>query len=368
MITVQKASLVKGLDTVARAVAGRSTLPVLGCILLAVDGERLRLQATDLSTALTCWVGAKVEGDGALAAPAKTLIDVVKAMPDGDLEICFGEKENKIRLQAGRDKAEVKGIDAQEFPIVPRADQLSETRLEVPVADLRAAINRTIFCAATTESARPVLAGVRLHAENGRAAFAAVDGFRLAEAVVQVGDGNLSAIIPAIALERLGYALPNDAETVALYAATNGNQVGFASGPVEMIAQLVEGQFPDFTHAFQHEWVLNVEVSAAELRAALKAVNVFARENDGAGACLTVEDGCLLLNAVSPLTGQGEARVKAKSGASELLKIKLSAKYLLDALGAISGDCTLHLADPRKPALITAGDNLRYVIMPMASG
>src|SRR5271157_4204029 len=128
-------NLAKGLSVVSRAVAARSTLPVLGNILLASDNGRLRLSATNLELGITCWIGAKIEEDGSTTIPAKTLVDLVNTLPPDKVDLSLVVRTQTINLSCGRIHANLKGIDAQEFPILPAANL--DAGIQLNVEDLR---------------------------------------------------------------------------------------------------------------------------------------------------------------------------------------------------------------------------------------
>ena len=150
-------NLAKGLGIVGRAVSPRSTLPVLGNILLATDAGRLKLSATNLEVGINCWIGAKVEEDGATTVPARTLVDLVNALPPERVDMELVVRTQTLNLRAGRSESNIKGIDAQEFPIVPAPEGEGGIPIEPDV--LRTAIQQVAFAAATDES-RPILTGV----------------------------------------------------------------------------------------------------------------------------------------------------------------------------------------------------------------
>src|SRR3712207_7142331 len=98
-------NLKRGIAIVSHAVAAKSTLPVLSNILLSTDGGRLRLQATNLELGLTCWVGAKIEEDGAITVPAKLLADFVNNLPNDTIALTLDERTQTLHVQCGRSDA-----------------------------------------------------------------------------------------------------------------------------------------------------------------------------------------------------------------------------------------------------------------------
>ncbi|GIW09193.1 MAG: hypothetical protein KatS3mg061_0250 [Dehalococcoidia bacterium] len=180
-------NLKRGLAVVGRAVASRSTLPITGNILLATDEGRLRLAATNLEIGITCWIGAKVEGEGAIAVPAKLLSEFVGVLPNDRIDLSLTGKV--LRLKCARFEARINGQDADDFPPVATWQTLVDSAsrdgevvtVTVEAEALQEAISQVVFAAATDDS-RPVLAGVLTQIGEEEITFAAADGFRLSGA------------------------------------------------------------------------------------------------------------------------------------------------------------------------------------------
>ena len=161
--TCLQENLAKGLSIVGRAVSPRSTLPILSHILLTTDGGRLRLSATNLEIGINCWVGARVEEEGAVAVPARTLVDLVNAFPPDQVSMEGVVRTMTLNLRCGRSEANIRGMDAVEFPPVPVLEGEGGIRLDPEV--LRTAIAQVAFAAAVDE-ARPILTGVLVRFEE----------------------------------------------------------------------------------------------------------------------------------------------------------------------------------------------------------
>ncbi len=205
-ISCLQENLAKGLATVGRAVATRSTLPVLSNILLESNGGRLRLAATNLEIGISCWVGAHVEEEGSTTVPARLLTEFVNSLPPGQIDLELTARTQTLNLKCARYEANIKGIDASEFPTVPTADSIGAgNRLHLPADTFRRMIDQSVFAAATDES-RPILTGVLIKFHQGGLTLAAADGFRLAVTSADVGvdlDQTASVIVPARALAEL---------------------------------------------------------------------------------------------------------------------------------------------------------------------
>jgi DNA polymerase-3 subunit beta len=186
-LTSLKDTLDAGLDMVARAVRERSTLPVLSNVLLATEGGRLKLAATNLEIGITCWIAAQVETDGAITVPARTFADLVDALPQDAVSMALNGAHT-LKLQAGRFKSTLKGIAAEEFPVIPGVEGDGAVHTEcfsIAPDTLRAMIDQVVFAAAKDES-RPILTGVLAKFDGKAFTLVAADGFRLSVRTAQL--------------------------------------------------------------------------------------------------------------------------------------------------------------------------------------
>jgi len=367
-------NLAKGLGIVSRAVAARSTLPVLGNILLASDNARLRLSATNLELGITCWIGAKIEEEGSTTVPAKTLVDLVNTLPQDKVEMSLVVRTQTLNLSCGRVQANIKGIDAQEFPLIPPANL--DDALQLNVEDFREMINHVIFAAATDE-ARPILTGVLAKIEGGQVTLAAADGFRLSLRTAHLSTPNaepIQAIIPARALAELGRVITAE-EPVFMSLPPGRGQVIFHHDSVELVSQLIEGAFPDYNNVVPKNYTTRTVMSTAEFRKACKTSDIFAREAAHT-ARLKIKPGSELtpghvtISATAAETGDNVTELDATVDGGPI-EIAFNVKYLVDVLNVLdTPNVALETSTSSSPGVIrpVGRDDFLYVIMPMHLG
>ncbi len=368
-------NLAKGLSIVGRAVATRSTLPVLSNILLATDQGRLKLSATNLEIGITCWIGAKVEEDGAMTVPAHTFVDLVSALPAERVDMELVVRTQTLNLKCGRFENNVRGIDATEFPLIPTADDDKAIRIDPTV--LRTLVSQVVFAAATDES-RPILTGVLAKFDNDKVTFAASDGFRLAvrtAPLLEPVPAPLSVIIPARALAELGRVSGDQEDPVTINITPSKSQVLFHLDHIELVSQLIDGNFPDYTQIIPKKKETRTVVGTAELLKACKAANVFARESANI-VKLTVEPGSELapghitVQATSAETGDNVGEMDATVEGTPI-QIAFNVKYLIDMLSAANAaQVALETTTPSSPGkFVPVGDDaFLCVVMPMHIG
>jgi DNA polymerase-3 subunit beta len=377
-------NLAKGLATVSRAVASRSTLPVLGNVLLATDQGRLKLAATNLELAVTCWIGAKVDEDGATTVPARLLVDFVNSLPPERIDMQLNARTQTLRLKCARYDANIKGIDATEFPIIPTLADSKKIPLEPEV--LREMIEQVTFAAATDES-RPVLTGVAVRFDKDRVMFAAADGFRLSVRHATLStpvDQPTNVIIPAKALQEVGRVSGDQEDPIEMAVTESRSQVLFRLTNIEIVSQLIDGVFPDVMRIIPESHVTRTVVTTAELQNAVKASAVFAREamntvrlqaapageagapSEGAVAA----PGKMTITATSAESGDNLGEIDATVDGAPI-EIAFNARYLADVLNVLHApQVVIETSSSSSPGVFKAvgRDDFTHVIMPMQLG
>lgn len=368
-------NLAKGLSIVSRAVASRSTLPVLSNVLVATDQSRLRLSATNLELAITCWIGAKIEEEGSTTIPAKTFIDIVNALPQGQMDMHLNIRTQSLNVRGGAFVNDVKCIDAQEFPIIPLAD-LSDG-LNLNVVDLREMIDQVAFAAAT-DDARPILTGVLVKVEGNTVTFAATDGFRLSVRTATLSTRAaepVMAIVPARALAELGRIAGDQEEAAIMTLPPGRGQVIFHLKDVELVSQLIEGTFPDYNNIIPKNYGTRTVMATAAFLNACKAADIFARENAHTARFKVspgseLQPGTVEITAQAAETGSNEAKLDATVEGNGV-EIAFNVKYMVDVLNILSTqNVALETNLSTSPGVIrpVGEDDFLYVVMPMRIG
>ena len=374
-VSVLQENLAKGLNIVGRAVAARSTLPVLGNILLATDDKRLKLSATNLEIGITCWIGAKVDEDGATTVPARTFVDLVNAMPQGQVDMDLQVRTQTLNLMGGRFTNNIKGVDAQEFPIIPHPDD--NTPIRIAPGTLKQMIDQVVFAAATDES-RPILTGVLAKFSGKTLTLAAADGFRLSVRTAQLEDGvdePLEVIIPARALAELSRISGEEKDPITITVTPQRSQILFHLSNIDLVSQLVDGKFPPYEAIIPKATTTKAVIDTALLLKASKAANVFAREAANIARIAFVPGdeltpGHITIGAQSAETGDNAGELDANISGHGL-EIAFNVKYLIDVLSVGGANqIAFETIDPSKPGIIRpiGDDTFTHVIMPMHIG
>lgn len=368
-------NLVKGLGIVGRAVSTRSTLPVLGNVLIATDNGRLKLSATNLEIVITCWIGAKVEDEGAITVPSRTFSDLINALPQEQVNLALNEPTQTLHISCARTEANIKGIDAQEFPLVPEPEHENRIRLETDV--LKQMIAQVAFAAAVDDT-RPMLTGVSTRFEESQVLMAATDGFRLSVRSAQIPgllEEPIIVTIPARALAELARVASDDCEAVYVTLPEGRNQIIFDMDNVVLVSQLIDGNFPDYNPIIPKSQNTRTVMGTAEFYKACKTAEIFARESSHTARVRIepgdeITPGFAVVAATSSETGDNVAQIDA-SVDGEPIEIAFNVKYMTDVLNVIdTPQVALETTSPMEPGVLKpVGDtDFVHIIMPMHFG
>jgi DNA polymerase-3 subunit beta len=375
-VSVLQEQISHGLNVVSRAVSPRSTLPVLANVLMATDDGRLRLSATNLELGITCWIGAKIENEGSTTIPSRTFSDLVGTLPKGPVEIDLTEKTQTLNVKSGSSNTDIKCINAQEFPPMPVPDMNGSVKLTVKQFK---EIVRQVAFASSTDDARPVLTGVLVLVEGNKLTMAAADGFRLSVRSVELKDAvetPVKAIVPARALHELARIAGNSDEIITMIIPPGRAQVVFRMDDVELVSQLIEGNFPEYQQIIPANYNTRTIISTEAFLKACKQAEIFAREGTHI-ATLNVMVGddtdvsTVVISAHSEETGSSEVMVDATVEGQSIL-IAFNVRFLREILDVISTpNVILETAAAAAPGVLRpASDDsdFLHVIMPMHLG
>lgn len=365
-------NLAKGLSVVGRAVAARSTLPQASHVLLASDEGRLKLVATNLEIAITCWIGAQVEEEGAVTVPARLLTDFVTSLPSERIDLAVAPRTRQLALSCARNEASIAGMDAADFPPVPPVDD--GFRLKLDPKSLRTAVEHVEFAAAADDT-RPVLTGIHSVLDGSEITLAAADGFRLAVyklALDQEVPEKVEIIVPARAMREVMRLLAEEEEPLELALNPARSQVLFRLKTVEMVATLIQGTFPNYSQLIPSSYTTRAVIDMRQFLQETRIAAIFARDGSGIVRIQLqpgedVAPGKMIVSARAEEIGEhrGEMDVKIEGEAS---KIAFNSKYLQDVLQVL--DCSqvaLETSTPSSPGVIrpVGAENYVHVVMPM---
>jgi len=359
------ADLAACIQMVHRAVASRSTLPVLSGILITAHEDHLEMVATDHEISIRCTAPAQVEATGSLVLPARYLGDIVRKIPYGDVVLEADDQAARAMITWQRSQFVIHGYAAREYPQLPAVDDAKSLTTTQQV--LRDLIRRTNF-AVSREDIRPVLTGALLEIDKGdRAGVFATDGYRIAYAQQQgdfAGAAGVAVILPGRALAELARLLEQTEDAVEVSIGSNQVQLTFAG--VEFCTRVIDGSFPNCRAVVPKDYRATVTAATEEFLDACERASLVVRDGPQM-LMLRLEQDRLRISAQAPEVGSVQEEVAAETS-GEALEIAFSGRYLIDALRSIDRErFLLEISGPASPARMrpVGEDDAYHIILPI---
>lgn len=364
-VVCARKDLFEGVQIAARAVSARTSLPILGHLLITADEDRIKIAATDLEIGMECVVEANVQEPGSMTVPARVFSEVLASLPETDVALWIDDT-NTVNIKCATSDFSILGLPPEEFPMLPEVRE--EVSFVIEREALREGIRRTSFAIGIDES-RAILTGILMQVTEAGLKLVATDTHRLCvlDCPLVESRGAVNAVVPGRAMNELPRVVPEGEGTVSV--GISSSQIKFKVGDTVLISRLIEGQFPNFEKVIPTEHTKSLIIPTEQFEQSLKRVAIVARENSNR-AVVETQDGKLVITAESGSVGKAHEEVEiVKEG--EDIKMAFSARYLLDALAVIDTEAIeMELTGELNQALMRpqGQEEYLYVVMPMQVG
>jgi DNA polymerase-3 subunit beta len=358
------------LQLVSRGVSARSTIQLLGGILLEAEGGALKLSTTDMEISIQTSSPAEVEGDGRVVIPARIFNDIVSSMPGVSFTLDHEASEGTVRLVAGDNEYRIRAYAAEDYPQLPAFPEEGSFRMSgESLVETVEKVSRSY----SRDETRPVLTGILISFEDSRVRMVTTDSYRLSiketELATTAFEGSREAIIPARAMQEVSRIFTSEGED-DVEVSLSENQALFRVGDVVFGTRLIDGNFPEYRRLLPSGFEREISVSREELMGTLRRVNLFAaRQTPPVPVSLSFSEGSVEVIVSNGEVGDAHERLSASS--EDEFLISFNPSYLLDGVSAIdSENVVFKLNEQLKPGLIVPEENgeepdFLYLIMPM---
>lgn len=365
-------NLKKALNITDRIIGRNLTLPILNNLLLSTETQQLKVSSTNLEIGINCWISGKIIKAGSLTIPAKLLSNLVVNLPNKKIELKV--KDNQLILKCENFKAQIKGLKAEEFPIIPQIKNQPIVKLSGYI--LKTALSQVVEMAAFSES-RPEISGVYMKFDvstnqtgKNLIQLAATDSFRLAEKNIQEVNlrltENKSIIIPKrTILELIRILGEEEKEEVSIVL--DENQILFDLNNVQLISRLIDGQYPDYPQIIPKDFQTQLTVNREELIKNIKIASFFSGKTNEVKLIIQPEKSSMTIFAQDIDLGQNRSQLEAKINGRPI-EISFNYQYLLDGLNNIFSDKVIFSIskESAKTVIRPVGDtSYLYLVMPI---
>ena len=375
-LTISKKSFLRGLARTHAVADRKSSMPILSNVLISTEGpSTMRLAATDLYLGISATAEAEVKKGGVVAVSARTLFDIVKNLPEGDVTLTVTDG-SATEIRCGKVRYKIPGMPGEDFPPLPNPGKTKFAELD---AELVGELIAHTQYSMSSDDTRPHLSGALFEGDGKIARMVTTDGHRLSKAEAKLdaeGMLNFTMLVPNKGITELK-RLIEDAKTdrakdddkpPRIAIATAGPHAFFRREGIMLSVKLADEQFPPYSKVIPQTQNRRVIMPRPALVEALKRIALVASDKSG-GVRLGIEPGILRITSENPDVGEGSEELDVDF-AGEALSIGFNARYLLDVLGALNSDnVALELSGELDPGVVRPAADGRVdfvgVIMPM---
>lgn len=355
--TCPVSSLIDGLQIATKALAARTTTPILEGVLVETDEDTVILTCSDERITIVTRIEAKIAKHGRGVVPGKLFNEIIRRLPNGDVTVTMNDRF-VFNIRSGASRLNISGQDADLFPRLPKMEDAREITL--PQNILKDMIQKTEFAIAA-EDMREVLTGSYLEIMNGDVSMVALDGFRLALRRARCSEltEKFSAIIPGRAVGDIGKLLSEDDEAFAQLA-FGGNKLYIRLEKTEIFVILVEGEYVNYRQILPKSFTTKIRLDLESFRRCVDRASLIAREGNNNLLMLKIADGELVIEAHSQIGDVHEELNIEQDGAD--LSIAFNVKYLTDVVRYIDADqIEISLNTAVTPCIITPLSDRDYL-------
>lgn len=372
----------KGILIAEKIIGKNLTLPILSNILIEAEKGRLKVIATNLEIGVVCLLRAKVEKEGKIAVPGRVIGGYLSNIPD-QAKLNMEIKNQTLHMTSEGGKAVIKGVDAKDFPIIPKPQ--SANLLEIGSQKFQESAFGVLACAALAET-RQELTGVFFGFEKDKLTLAATDSFRLAEATIKFSKGDLggdyqkftaknpSVIVPARTLQEVARSITPESEKVKIFIGES--QIFFEVDDTLFVSRLIDGKYPEYKQVIPKDFSSSVFARREDLLRAARVASIFSdAKSREVKLKMKGGEGKIKIEAQSVETGENITEVKAQVNLKGESEIAFNNRYLIDALNTLTSENVyIGFNDSFGPVILREvadenklDENYLHIVMPIRS-
>ena len=326
-------NLKEGLSKVTKAVATRTTMPILSNVYISAESGSLKLAASNMETTIVTWVGAKVEEEGQITIPAKLFSEFINSLREGTVN---GQNEgDNLKIVAENAKSTFNGTSADEFPSLPLLQEQSLFKLNPEVFE--ESVRKVAFASAIDDS-RPVLTGVLFSVDKDEAFMVGVDGFRLSEIKFKIEntvESGTKFIVPAKTLIDASKLMVSSNEVVSVALLQDKNQILFQSSEQIVSSRLIDGEFPNYKQIIPNAHKTTAKFTSDDFQNAVKLASIFAKDSAKIiRMAVDTKNQEITIFSNTADIGDNETKFKAEVKGDDL-EVAFNSRYVIEMLNNI---------------------------------
>ncbi len=361
-ISCLKSNMLQGINIVSKAVSGKTTHPILSCILIEAENGIIKLTANDMEIGIESYVEGSIIEEGKIAIEAKLFSDIVRKLPDSEIFIETNE-EYKATIKCEKAKFYISGKSGEDFPNLPSVAKNKYITISQFV--LREVINQTIFSISDNENNK-LMTGELFEVNNNRLSVVSLDGHRISIRNVELKGNNsdIKVVVPGKALADISKIINGGIDNeVNIYFTEN--HILFEFDNTKVVSRLIEGEYFRISHMLSVDYQIKIQINKKEFQDCIDRASLFIKDSDKKPIKLTIEDNVMHLK-INSLIGSMNEEIDITKEGNNLI-IGFNPKFLMDAIRVIDDETiNIYMNNTKSPCIIKdEEESYTYLILPM---
>ena len=360
-LTFEKSELINAINIVSKAVPSKTTLPILECILIDASTDEIKMIANDMELGIETKVSGTIEERGKIAVPSKLFCEIIRKLPDSEVEITTDEKYN-IRIVCENANFKISANSADEFTYLPYIER--DNYICLSQFTLKEVVRQTIFSISPSDSNK-LMTGELFEINENTLRVVSLDGHRISIRKITLNNHyeNRRIVGPGKTLNEISRILSgdNDKEVFIFFG---DNHIMFEFDSTIVVSRLIEGEYFNIDKMLSSDYTTKVTLNKKSLLECIERSILLVRENDRKPIIMNIADD-MALSMNSTFGSMNETINILKEGKD--IMIGFNPKFLIDALKVIDDEeVTLYLINSKAPCFIRdAEENYIYLILPV---
>lgn len=361
-VICQKSQLLRGINTVSKAVSNKTTMTILECILIETEDNQIKLTANNTELGIETIIDGEIVTPGKIALEAKIFSEIIKKLPESDI-ILETEANGNTSIHCEQLHCNIMGRPGDDFAHLPEISR--ENKITVSQYDLKEVIRQTIFSVSDNENNK-LMTGELLNIKDNMLTVTSLDGHRISVRKIELSDSyeETEIIVPGKTLQEISKILPGEAkDSVNLYI--TDKHILFEFENTLVVSRLLEGKFYNINQMLSTDYETKITVNKMDLLRCLDRSTLFVKESDKKPIILKIESEKMELMISSEIGSMRDQLMLEKEGKD--LTIGFNPKFLVDALRVIDEEeITIYMINSIAPCIIRDENaSYLYLILPI---
>lgn len=358
----KKANLLNGVQIVSKAVPGKTTMPILECILIdAINGE-IKLTANDMELGIETIIEGDIVEKGMIALDAKIFLEIVRKLPDNMITIETDSNFNTV-ITCEKAKFNIVGKSGEDFSYLPEIEK--DTNVVISQFTLKEVIRQTIFSIADNENNK-LMTGELFEIKDNNLKVVSLDGHRISLRNIELKDSYdpIKVVVPGKTLNEISKILTGEADKdVTIYF--TDKHILFEFDQTIVLSRLIEGEYFKIDQMLSMDYETKMNINKKEFLNCIDRATLLVKEGDKKPIIMNITDEDMELKIHSTIGSMNENIDIQKEGKD--IMIGFNPKFLIDALKVIDDEqIDIYMVNPKAPCIIRDEHNsYLYLILPV---